>query len=169
MIKDALYFLKSQSEDIEHYNQYSIILILLIVALLEIPFTFLFEGYNSSIAPDLVINLLITFLSLWVEVIFLVYWLGRKGKNYSFATVLNFTSMLTISATLVLVVSGAITFNLDPSSWASIIISILTVIYIFYFMATVLSIATGVTKKYAFGGLLLIFGFLQIPYQLLLL
>ena len=91
MFNDVLNFLRFQTQDIEHYKQYQIGLILLIVALLEIPFTFLFEGYNSAIAPDLVINLLITFLSLLVEVIFLVYWLGRKGKKYSFATMLNFT------------------------------------------------------------------------------
>ena len=112
--------------------------------------------------------LLITFLLLLVEVKFFVYWLGRKGKKYSFATMLNFISMLSISVSIVLVVSGAITFNLDPSSWASIIITIISIAYIFYFLTSVLSIATGVTKKYAFGGLLLIFGLLQIPTQLLL-
>ena len=169
MIKDALYFLKSQSEDIEHYNQYSIILILLIIALLEIPNSFLFQSYHSDIATNIVISLLITFLLLLVEVKFFVYWLGRKGKKYSFATMLNFNSMLTISASIVLVVSGAITLNLDPSSWASIIITIISIAYILYFMTSVLSIATGVTKKYAFGGLLLIFGLVQIPAQLLLL
>ena len=169
MFNDVLNFLRFQTQDIEHYKQYQIGLILLIVALLEIPNSFLFQGYHSDIATNLVISLLLTFLGLLVEVIFFVYWLGRKGKKYSFATMLNFISMLSISVSIVLVVSGAITFNLDPSSWASIIISIIAIAYILYFMTSVLSIATGVTKKYAFGGLLLIFGLIQIPAQLLLL
>ena len=169
MLNDLIDFLKFQSKDIEHYKQYQIGLILLIVALLEIPYTFLSEGYNSSLAPDLVINLLITIPSVLIEAIFFVYWLGRKDKKYSFATVLNFTAMLTISTSIVVVAWAAIEQNLDPSSWPSLIISVITLTYILYLIPTVLSIATGVTKKYAFGGLLLIFGFLQIPYQLLLL
>ena len=169
MINDLINFLKFQSKDIEHYKQYQIGLILLIVTLLEIPYTFLSEGYNSSLAPDLVINLLITIPSVLIEAIFFVYWLGRKDKKYSFATVLNFTAMLTISTSIVIVAWAAIEQNLDPSSWASLIISVITLTYILYLIPTVLSIATGVTKKYAFGGLLLIVGLLQIPTQLLLL
>ena len=168
MLNDLIDFLKFQSKDIEHYKQYQIGLILLIVTLLEIPYTFLSEGYNSSLAPDLVINLLITIPSVFIEAIFFVYWLGRKDKKYSFATVLNFTAMLTISTSIVIVAWAAIEQNLDPSSWASLIISVITLTYILYLIPTVLSIATGVTKKYAFGGLLLIFGLLQIPTQLLL-
>ena len=169
MINDLINFLKFQSKDIEHYKQYQIGLILLIVTLLEIPYTFLSEGYNSSLAPDLVINLLITIPSVLIEAIFFVYWLGRKDKKYSFATVLNFTAMLTISTSIVIVAWAAIEQNLDPSSWASLIISVITLTYILYLIPTALSIATGVTKKYAFGGLLLIFGLIQIPAQLLLL
>ena len=169
MINDLINFLKFQSKDIEHYKQYQIGLILLIVTLLEIPYTFLSEGYNSSLAPDLVINLLITIPSVLIEAIFFVYWLGRKDKKYSFSTVLNFTAMLTISTSIVVVAWAAIEQNLDPSSWASLIISVITLTYILYLIPTVLSIATGVTKKYAFGGLLLIVGLLQIPTQLLLL
>ena len=76
--------------------------------------------------------------------------------------------MLTISTSIVVVAWAAIEQNLDPSSWASLIISVITLTYILYLIPTALSIATGVTKKYAFGGLLLIFGLLQIPTQLLL-
>ena len=169
MFNDVLNFLKFQSKDIEHYKQYQIGLILLIVTLLEIPYTFLSEGYNSSLAPDLVINLLITIPSVLIEAIFFVYWLGRKDKKYSFATVLNFTAMLTISTSIVIVAWAAIEQNLDPSSWASIIIALIVVIYCIYLLTANMSMATGVTKKYAFGGLLLIVGLLQIPNQLLLL
>ena len=169
MINDIIDFLKFQSKDIEHYNQYSIGLIFFIIVLLEIPYTYLSESYESTTTSDLVINLLITIPSVLIEAIFFVYWLGRKDKKYSFATVLNLTAMLTISTSIVIIAFAAISQNLDPSSWAIIVIALIVIIYCIYLLTANMSMATGVSKKYVLGGVLIIIALLQIPTQLLLL
>ena len=66
MVNDLIDFLKFQSKDIEHYKQYSIGLIFFIIVLLEIPYTYLSESYESTTTSDLVINLLITIPSVLI-------------------------------------------------------------------------------------------------------
>ena len=169
MFNDLIDFFKFQSKGIEHYIKYSTSLIFFIVIVLEIPFTYFSEGYESSTTSDLAINLLIAIPSVLFEALFFVYWLGRKDKKYSFLTVLNFTAMLTITASIPLIAWEAISPNIDSSSWGSIIAALIFVIYIFYLMVANMSVATGVSKKYALGGFLVIIGLLQIPTQLLIL
>ena len=80
MFNDLIDFFKFQSKGIEHYIKYSTSLIFFIVIVLEIPFTYFSEGYESSTTSDLAINLLIAIPSVLFEALFFVYWLGRTGR-----------------------------------------------------------------------------------------
>ena len=83
MVNDLIDFLKIQSRDIEYYNRYSIALIFIIIVLCEILYTFISTNYQFSIS-SLFVDLMFTIFSLLFEVLFFLYWLGRKDKKYSY-------------------------------------------------------------------------------------
>ena len=103
MVNDLIDFLKIQSRDIEYYNRYSIALIFIIIVLCEILYQLISTNYQFSISSFFV-DLMFTIFSLLFEVLFFVYWLGRKDKKYSYATLLNYLGLLTIITFLALII-----------------------------------------------------------------
>ncbi|MDA8755516.1 hypothetical protein N9M98_01910 [Candidatus Pseudothioglobus singularis] len=166
MVNDLIDFLKIQSRDIEYYNRYSIALIFIIIVLCEILYTFISTNYQFSISSFFV-DLMFTIFSLLFEVLFFLYWLGRKDKKYSYATLLNYLGMLTIITFLALIIYEPIAQSLNPSSWIGIIAAVLILAYILYLTVANLAKATDISKRYALGGSLIIIALLQIPSQIL--
>ena len=167
MFNDVLNFLKFQSKDIEHYKQYPVALIFFIMLLLEVLSTFLSESYESTIASDLTINLLTAFVFTFIEAIFFVYWFGRIGKNHSFITFVHYDVMLSIAANIPVIAILLVMQNFDSSTWTAIIGGLIAMTYVIYMFSANLALATGSSKKYAFGAILIV-SLLQIPIQLLL-
>ena len=157
MINDIFDFLKLHPKDIEHYSKYPTALMFVIMLVLYIPYDFLFNvgGTNSSF--NILSNIANGFIVTILEAYFLVYWLGRKEKKYSFSTVLDFNLLLSISVVIPLNLLGLLLLNFNSQSWAFLIISFIALVYAFYLVVVNLALASGVTKKYAFGGGLIIF------------
>ena len=155
MIKDALNFLRFQSRDIEHYNQYSIALILFILALMAVPFSWISESYEIVRIPDIVIDEIYMIGASLLGSLFFVYWLGRKDKKYSFATVFKFFGVMTIGTFIPTIAGLLIEFILDYSL-VSVIISLLAYVYVLVIAIITTSKATGVTQSYVLGGNLIV-------------
>jgi hypothetical protein len=161
MINDLIDFLKLQPKNIEHYSKYPTALMFVIMLVLYIPFNFLYEIENTNSSINILSNVANIFLVTILEAYFLVYWLGRKDKKYSFSIVLDFILMLSISIVIPLNLLGLLLLNLNSQSWAFLIISFIALIYALYLAIVNLAIASGVTKKYALGGVLII-GLIQL-------
>jgi hypothetical protein len=158
MINDLIDFLKLQPKDIDYYNKYPTALMFVIMLLLYIPFDFLFDTEwieNNSV--NILSNIANGFIVTILEAYFLVYWLGRKEKKYSFSTVLDFNLILSISIVIPLNLLGLLLLNFNSQSLAFLVISFIALIYAFYVVVVNLALASGVTKKYALGGGLIIF------------
>ena len=147
MINDLINFLKFQSKDIEHYNQYPIALIFFIMLLLEVPSTFLSESYESTIESDLTINLLTAFVFTFIEAIFFVYWFGRIGKNHSFLTFVHYDVMLSIAANIPIIAILLVMQDFDSSTWTAFIGGLIGITYVIYMFSANLALATGSSKK----------------------
>jgi hypothetical protein len=155
MINDLTDLIKIQSKNIEHYNKYPIALIFFIMLILVIPTSFLTSDTElpiASVLTDLLENFLLTF----VEVIFFVYWFGRIGKNHTFLSFLHYNVMLSIAASIPTIAILLITQNFEPTSWIAIIGGFIAISYIIYMFSVNLALATGSSKKYAFGAILIV-------------
>ena len=155
MINDIADLIKIQSKNIEHYNKYPIALIFIIMLILAVPTTFL-SSDNESFASVLTFDLLETFVLTFVEAIFFVYWFGRIGKNHTFLSFLHYNVMLSIAASIPVIAILLITKNFDASSWTAIIGELIAVSYIIYMFSVNLALATGSSKKYACGAILIV-------------
>ena len=155
MIQDILNFIRFQTQDIEHYNQYSIALILFIIVLLEIPSPMLYGGYDIPWVSDIVIDMVVAILFVFITARFLVYWFARKNIQYSFPMVLNFFGVLSIGVSIAGIVFGIIASSFDSSSMAALTVIILFVLYSYFVMTITTSKATGITKAYALSGILI--------------
>ena len=155
MIKDILNFIRFQTQDIEHYNQYSIALILFIIVVLEIPSPMLYGGYDMGGVFDIVIDMVFAILFVVITARFLVYWFARKNIQHSFPTVLNFFGVLSIGVSIAGIVFGIIASSFDSSSMAALTVIILFVLYSYFVMTITTSKATGITKAYALSGILI--------------
>ena len=161
MIKDILNFIRFQTQDIEHYNQYSIGLILFIIVVLEIPSPMLYGGYELDRGyeiygvSDIVVDMVFAILFVVITARFLVYWFARKNIQHSFPTVLNFFGVLSIGVSIAGIVFGIIASSFDSSSMAALTVIILFVLYSYFVMTITTSKATGITKAYALSGILI--------------
>ena len=166
MFNDVLNFLRFQTQDIEHYNQYSIALILFIIVVLEIPSPMLYGGYDMGGVFDIVIDMVFAILFVVITARFLVYWFARKNIQHSFPTVLNFFGVLSIVVSIVGIVFGIIVSIFSTiSSMAALTCFILAALYSFCVATITTSEATtainaagyteGITKAYAFSGILI--------------
>ena len=111
MINDIFDFLKLQPKNIEHYSKYPTALMFVIMLVLYIPFNFLYEIENTNSSINILSNVANIFLVTILEAYFLVYWLGRKEKKYSFSTVLDFNLILSISIVIPLNLLGLLLLN----------------------------------------------------------
>ena len=155
MINDIADLIKIQSKNIEHYNKYPIALIFFIMLILAVPTTFL-SSDNESFASVLTFDLLQTFVLTFVEAIFFVYWFGRIGKNHTFLSFLHYNVMLSIAGSIPVIAIFLITQNFEAKSWASIIVGFISAFYILYLFSVNLALATGSSKKYGFGAILIV-------------
>jgi hypothetical protein len=155
MIKDALNFLRFQSREIEHYNQYSIALILFILALMAVPFSWISESYEIVRIPDIVIDEIYMIGASLLGALFFVYWFGRKDKKYSFATLFKFFGVMGIGSYIPSIAGALIAFILDYSL-VSVIIQLLLFVYVLVIIIITTSKATGVTQSYVLGGSLIV-------------
>ena len=156
MINDLADLIKIQSKNIEHYNKYPIALIFIIMLILVVPTSFLTSDNELPIASVLTLDLLENFLLTFVEVIFFVYWFGRIGKNHTFLSFLHYNVMLSIAASIPTIAILLITQNFEPTSWIAIIGGFIAISYIIYMFSFNLALATGSSKKYAFGAILIV-------------
>ena len=168
MINDLIDLVKIQSKSIEHYRQYPIALIFFILLLLELPSTFFTESYESSFTSDLTINLIIAFVFTFIEAIFFAYWFGRIGKNHSFLTFLHYDVMVSIAATVPVIIILLVTQNLDALPWVAIIGFLVAFIYVVYMFSANLALATGSSKNYALGAISIVVVFQFIAEYLIL-
>ena len=156
MINDIADLIKIQSKNIEHYNKYPIALIFLIMLILVVPITFLSSDNESPITSALTLDLLEAFVLTFVEAIFFVYWFGRIGKNHTFLLFLHYNLMLSIAASIPVIAIILITKNFDASLWTALIGELIAVSYIIYLLSVNLALATGSSKKYGFGAILIV-------------
>ena len=156
MINDLADLIKIQSKNIEHYNKYPIALIFFIMLILVVPTSFLTSDNELPIASVLTLDLLENFLLTFVEVIFFVYWFGRIGKNHTFLSFLHYNVMLSIAASIPTIAILLITQNFEPTSWIAIIGGFIAISYIIYMFSVNLALATGSSKKYSFGAILIV-------------
>ena len=157
MINDIFDFLKLEPKDIDYYNKYPTALMFVIMLVLYIPYDFLFDIEGTPNSFNILSNIANGFIVTILEAYFLAYWLGRKEKRYSFSAVLDFNLLLSISIVIPLNLLGLLLLNFNSQSWAFLIISFIALVYAFYLVVVNLALASGVTKKYALGGALIIF------------
>ena len=150
MINDLIDLIKLKSKNIEHYKQYPIALLFLIMLLLEVPSTFLSERGDSSIASLLTFNIATAFVFTFIEAILFVYWFGRIGKKYSFLSFLHYDAMLTIAANIPVIVILLVMQSFNSLPWVGIIGLLSATLYVIYMFIANLAKATESSKKFAF-------------------
>jgi hypothetical protein len=64
--------------------------------------------------------------------------------------------MLSIAASIPTIAILLITQNFEPTSWIAIIGGFIAISYIIYMFSVNLALATGSSKKYAFGAILIV-------------
>ena len=168
MFNDLIDLMGVQSKNIEHYKKYPIVLIFFMMLLFEIPFTFLAGGYNSAIASDLTINIIMAFIFTFVEAIFMVYWFQRVGINYSFLTFLQYDVILSVAAGIPVTAILFVIYTFESSPLIGVFGFLGAFSYVIYMFSLNLATATGSSRKYAFMAILLIIIF-QMTLETLLL
>ena len=156
MIKDALNFLRLQTQDIKHFDKYSIPSIILIYVLLEI-IAYLADGVPIESPIEILGNLGVTIFTF----LFFIYWIFRKVKKHSFTLACKFFGVMNIGLSIAIIIlqiiSVALGFSLENIYMASALL-----LFIIFITGITTSKAIDVSNTYSLIGatlsiLLLIF------------
>jgi len=169
MIKDALNFLRLHTQDIKHFDKYSITSIILILVLLEI-ISYLTDGEPIESIIEILSNLVITIFAF----LFFIYWIFRKVKTNTFILACKFFGVMNIGLSIALIILQMVFIALG-TSLDNIYMALALLIYIICVTGFSTSKAMGVTRAYALSGitlsilLLVIFYVIYLMIEMLLL
>ena len=149
MIKDALNFLRLQTQDIKHFDKYSIPSIILIYVLLEI-IAYLADGVPIESPIEILSNLGVTIFTF----LFFIYWIFRKVKTLSFILACKFFGVMNIGLSIALIILQIIALALG-TTLDNIYIALVILIFIIFITGISTSKAIDVSKTYALSGVTL--------------
>ena len=149
MIKDALNFLRLQTQDIKHFDKYSIPSIILIFVLFEV-IAYLVDGVPIESPIEILGNLGVTIFTF----LFFIYWIFRKVKTLSFILVCKFFGVMNIGLSIALIILQTIALALG-TTLDNIYMALAILIFIIFITGISTSKAIGVSKAYALSGVTL--------------
>ena len=146
MIKDALNFLRLQTQDIKHFDKYSIPSIILIFVLFEV-IAYLVDGVPIESPIEILGNLGVTIFTF----LFFIYWIFRKVKKHSFTLACKFFGVMNIGLSIAIIIlqiiSVALGFSLENIYIASALL-----LFIIFITGITTSKAIDVSNSYALIG-----------------
>ena len=162
LINDLIDLMGVKSQEIEHYRKYPIVPIFIINMLLVIPSSILIEG-NEPLAFDLIFS----FIFIFINAAFLMYWFGRVNIKHSYLTFLHFDIIISIAANIPIIIILVFMNYFDSIPLIGFFGGIGAILYVIYMVSLNYAHYTKSLEMYAFIGILLLIA-LQVIAELLL-
>ena len=162
LLNDLIDLMGVQSKEIEHYRKYPIVPIFIINMLLVIPSSILIEG-NEPLAFDLIFS----FVFIFINAAFLMYWFGRVNIKHSYLTFLHFDIIISIAANIPVIIILVFMNYFDSIPLIGFFGGIGAILYVVYMVSLNYAHSIKSLEMYAFIGILILI-VLQVIAELLL-
>ena len=162
LINDLIDLMGVKSQEIEHYRKYPIVPIFIINMLLVIPSSILIEG-NEPLAFDLIFS----FVFIFINAAFLMYWFGRVNIKHSYLTFLHFDIIISIAANIPVILILVVMGYFESMPLIGFFGGICAILYVIYMVSLNYAHSTKSLEIYAFIGILILIT-LQVITELLL-
>ena len=161
LINDLIDLMGVKSQEIEHYRKYPIVPIFIINMLLVIPSSILIEG-NEPLAFDIIFS----FVFIFINAAFLMYWFGRVNIRHSYLTFLNYDIIISIAANIPVIIILVFMSYFDSMPLIGFFGGIGAILYVIYMVSLNYAHSTKSLEMYAFIGVLILIA-LQVIAELL--